>query len=158
MAGSHGGTVPNKNSVSEAPSIFSLADSQWRRTWTGPQNFLTSFTGWSGELFRQFNIFAWRTRAIVVKQDWKLIHCQTNFFQYDEARVQLMLPQPLQTRVAKAILLNQHDNIMYDRVRLSTINYVIRMLSFDMGFLAQLVTLSVSQWVIFWFQHNDHND
>ena len=23
---------------------------------------------------------------------------------------------------------------------------------------AQLVTLSVSQWVIFWFQHNDYND
>ena len=27
-----------------------------------------------------------------------------------------------------------------------------------MSFLAQLVTLSVSQWVIFWFQHNDYND
>ena len=58
-----------------------------------------------------------------------------------------MLPQPLQTRVAKAILLNQHENIVYDRVRLSTINYVIRVLSFDMGFLAQLVKLSVSESV-----------
>ena len=61
-----------------------------------------------------------------------------------------MLPQPLQTRVAKAILLNQHENIVYDRVRLSTINYVIRMLSFDMGLLAQLVTLSVSESVTNW--------
>ena len=47
---------------------------------------------------------------------------------------------------------------MYDWVFLSIINYVIKIKKLEMSFLAQLVTLSVSQWVIFWFQHNDYRD